>query len=311
MNDRGKSDGLVVPAKPPNNAGVPVAEAVEGRGPAEGNAASKTRAGRRAGNSAPSALGRVRYRAQQDKGTRFTALLHHVTVDRLRVAYRAINPRAASGVDEVTWHAYGQNLEDNLRGLHRRVHCGGYRAKPTRRTYIPKPDGRMRPRGIAAPGGQDRPTSGGARFWNASTRQDFLGFSYGFRPNRSQHRSPGRPGCGHPRERKVNWIIDADIRGFFDNISHEWLMSSWSTGSPIGGCCGFSEEMVHSGFGVSANTASGPPHELDTPRGRCIPLAALCERVPALRAGPAGFMIGGNATRKARSPSSATPTTLL
>src|SRR5215211_5757699 len=102
MNDGGKSDGLVVPAKPPNNAGAPAAEAVEGRGPAEGNAASKTRPGRRAGQGAPSALGRVRRRAQLDKKARFTALLHHVDVDLLRAAYRALNPRAATGVDEVT-----------------------------------------------------------------------------------------------------------------------------------------------------------------------------------------------------------------
>src|SRR3954451_14998544 len=147
MNDCGKSDGRVVPAKLPNNAGVPVAEAVEERRPAEGKAASKTRPGPRAGFDAPSALDRVRYCAQQEKGTQFTALLHHVSVDRLQAAYRAINPRAVAGVDEVTWSAYGQDLRGNLQDLHRRVHCGGYRAKPTRRAYIPKHDGRLRPLG--------------------------------------------------------------------------------------------------------------------------------------------------------------------
>src|SRR5687768_16539006 len=111
MHERGKSDGPVVPAKPPNKAGVSAAEAVEGRGPAKGNAASKTRPGRRAGHDAPSALGRVRRRAQQDKEARFTALLHHVDVDRLRAAYGALNPRAATGIDGVTWRAYGQDLE--------------------------------------------------------------------------------------------------------------------------------------------------------------------------------------------------------
>jgi hypothetical protein len=136
MNERGKSDGPVVPAKPPNNTGLPVAEAVEERGPAKGNAASKTRPGHGAGQDAPSALDRVRQRAQADKEARFTALLHHVTVDRLRAAYGALNPKAATGVDGVTWRAYGQDLEANLRGLHGRVQRGSYRARPTRRAYI-------------------------------------------------------------------------------------------------------------------------------------------------------------------------------
>src|SRR6476661_10202526 len=116
----------------------------------KGNTASKTRPGLSAGQDAPSALDRVRQVAVRDKKARFTALLHHVDVDRLRAAYRAINPNAAPGVDEVTWAAYGQDLEDNLRGLHERLHAGRYRARPTRRVYIPKADGRLRPLGIAA-----------------------------------------------------------------------------------------------------------------------------------------------------------------
>src|SRR5680860_560442 len=150
MHDRGKSDGPVVPTKLLNNAGLPAAEVVEERGPAEGNAASKTRPGHRAGQDASSALDRVRRRAQRDREGQFTALLHHVDVDRLRAAYRAINPRAATGVDGVTWRAYGQDLEVNLHDLHGRVHRGSYRARPTVRAYIPKPDGRERPLGIAA-----------------------------------------------------------------------------------------------------------------------------------------------------------------
>src|SRR4051812_25576272 len=125
MDDRGKSDGLVVPAKLPNKTGRPVAEAGEGRGPAEGNAASKTRAGRRAGMGASSALGRVRARAVVDKGARFSALLHHVDAERLGAAYAGLNPRAASGADGVTWEAYGQHLEANLQGLLGRLHRGG------------------------------------------------------------------------------------------------------------------------------------------------------------------------------------------
>ena len=125
-----------------------MAEVVEGRGSPEGNAASATRSGLSAGQSAPSGLDRVRQVARKDKDVRFTALLHHVDVDRLRAAYWAIRPKAAPGVDGVTWHDYGQDLEENLRDLHARVHRGSYRAKPSRRVFIPKPDGRQRPLGI-------------------------------------------------------------------------------------------------------------------------------------------------------------------
>ena len=150
MYDRGKSDDPVVPTKPPNNAQGGVAEAVEGRGSPKGNAASATRSGHGAGQSVPSGLDRVRRVAQKDKEVRFTALLHHVDVDRLRAAYWAIRPKAAPGVDGVTWHDYGQDLEENLKDLHARVHRGSYRAKPSLRAYIPKADGRLRPLGIAA-----------------------------------------------------------------------------------------------------------------------------------------------------------------
>ena len=106
-------------------------------------------------------LDRVRQVARKDKDVRFTALLHHVTVERLRAAYRAIRPGAAPGVDGVTWQDYGQDLEENLRDLHARVHRGAYRARPSRRVFIPKPDGRLRPLGVAVAGGQDRPAGGG------------------------------------------------------------------------------------------------------------------------------------------------------
>ncbi len=150
MHERGKSDSPVVPAKPPNNAAQAAAEVVEGRGLAKGNTASKTRPGRSAGQGAPSALDRVRRVAEQDKDARFAALLHHVTVDRLRAAYRALSPKAAAGVDGVTWQIYGQQLEANLHDLHGRLQRGAFRAKPSRRSYIPKADGGQRPLGIAA-----------------------------------------------------------------------------------------------------------------------------------------------------------------
>ena len=147
MHEHGKSDSPVVPARPPNKAVA--AEAAEERGLAEGNTDGPTRPGLRAGPGVPSGLDRVREVARRDKDARFTALLHHVGLDRLWAAYVAINPKAAPGVDQVTWDAYGQNLRENLEDLLRRVHSGAYRASPSRRVYIPKPDGRQRPLGIA------------------------------------------------------------------------------------------------------------------------------------------------------------------
>ncbi|HYZ88915.1 MAG TPA: group II intron reverse transcriptase/maturase, partial [Myxococcales bacterium] len=150
MDDREKSDGPVVPKKLSNNAQGGAAEAVEGSGPAKGNTASETRPGLSAGHGALSGLDRVRRVAATDKEARFTALLHHVDIERLRLAYFALRPKAAPGVDGVTWEDYGQDLEGNLRDLHARVHRGAYRARPSRRVYIPKSDGRLRPLGIAA-----------------------------------------------------------------------------------------------------------------------------------------------------------------
>ena len=222
MHDRGKSDGLVVPAKLPNNTGVPVAEVVEGRGPAEGNAASKTRTGHRAGVDASSALERVRRRAREDKGARFSALLHHVDAERLGAAYAGLNPRAATGTDGVTWEAYGRDLEVNLQDVLGRVHRGGYRAKPARRAYIPKADGRQRPLGIAAL--EDKLLQRAVvEVLNGIYEADFVGFSYGFRPGRSAHDALDALAAGI-YDRKVNWVLDADIRDFFGSLDHGWLM---------------------------------------------------------------------------------------
>ena len=178
MNERRKSDGRVVPEKLPNNPGGPGAEAVEGRRPAKGNAAGETRPGRSAGLGVSSDLDRVRQVARRGKDVRFTALLHHVTVERLEAAYRAIRPGAAAGVDGVTWQEFGQELEGNLRDLHARVHRGAYRAKPSRRAYIPKQDGRLRPLGVAAL--EDKILQRAvAEVLNAIYEQDFVGFSAG------------------------------------------------------------------------------------------------------------------------------------
>lgn len=221
MNERGKSDSPVLPAKPPNNAGQPAAEAVEGRGLAKGNAASKTRPGPRAGQGGSHALDRVRRAARRDKEAQFTALLHHVTVDRLRVAYRGLNPKAAVGVDGVTWRAYGQDLEANLQDLHQRVQRGSYRAKPSRRVYIPKADGRLRPLGVAVL--EDKIVQRAVvEVLNAIYECDFLGLSYGFRPGRGPHDALDALAVGIGRK-KVNWVLDADIRDFFGSLDRGWM----------------------------------------------------------------------------------------
>jgi RNA-directed DNA polymerase len=222
MNDRGKSDSRVVPVKPTNNTGRPVAEPVEERRLAKGNTdqqnASRTLS---RDDDASSALDRVRQAARKDKTAKFTALMHHVDVRRLRRAYWATNPKAATGVDGLTWGEYGRDLEANLEDLHARLHRGAYRASPSRRVYIPKPDGRQRPLGIATL--EDKIVQRAVvEVLNAIYEEDFLGFSYGFRPGRSPHDALDALAVGIEKK-KVNWVLDADIRGFYDAIDHEWL----------------------------------------------------------------------------------------
>lgn len=208
--------------KRPNKAGDPVAEAVEERRPAKGNTDDSTRPGHSAGPGVPSGLERVREVARRDKDARFTALLHHVTLERLHAAYRAIRPQAAAGTDGVTWASYGQDLEANLSDLHVRVQSGAYRAKPSRRVYIPKADGRLRPLGIASL--EDKIVQRAVvEVLNAIYEVDFLGFSYGFRPGRKPHDALDALAAGIYKK-KVNWIIDADIRDFFSKLDQAWLM---------------------------------------------------------------------------------------
>jgi group II intron reverse transcriptase/maturase len=221
MNEAGKSYSPVVPAKPPNKAVPAAAEAVEERGLAKGNTASKTRSGLRAGMRVPHALDRVRQAAKRDKEMKFTALLHHVTVESLREAYRGVRPQAAPGVDGLTWEAYGQDLEANLEDLHWRLHSGTYRAKPSRRVYISKADGRQRPLGIASL--EDKITQRAVvGVLNNIYEADFLGFSYGFRPGRNQHDALDALAVGIQRK-KVNWVLDADVADFFIRLDHTWL----------------------------------------------------------------------------------------
>ena len=222
MNGYGQSDGPVVPANPPNKTVRAAAEVGEERGPAKGNTASKTHPGHSAGHGASNALERVREVARRDKEARFTALLHHVSPGRLRAAYWAIRPQAAPGADGVTWADYGQNLETNISDLHARVQAGRYRAKPSRRVYIPKADGRQRPLGIASL--EDKIVQRAVvEVLNAVYEVDFRGFSYGFRPGRGPHHALDALAVGIGRKR-VNWVLDADIRDFFNQLDHAWLM---------------------------------------------------------------------------------------
>ena len=221
MHDPGKSDGPIVPKKQTNKAPPWATESAEERGPAKGNSPESDTSRTQSRIDVPSGLERVRLAAKRDKNARFTALLHHVTRWRLEEVYWRIKPKAAAGVDGVTWTQYGESLEENLKDLLARLRRGGYRAKPSRRAYIPKADGRQRPLGVASL--EDKIVQGAVvTVLNAIYECDFLGFSYGFRPGRGPHNALDALTVG--LRRKVSWVLDADIRGFFDAISHEWLL---------------------------------------------------------------------------------------
>lgn len=223
MNGPGKSDSRVVPGKSPNKAGQPAAEGMEGRRLAEGNLRQQNAPRAQHRDGAPSALERVRQAAARDRKMRFTTLLHHVyDPTALRSAYLALKRDASPGVDGETWRHYGESLESNLLDLSGRLARGGYRAKPVRRAYIPKADGRQRPLGVTTL--EDKIVQRATvDVLNAIYETDFLGFSYGFRPGRSQHKALDALYVGL-RMKKVNWVLDLDIRGFFDAIDHGWLV---------------------------------------------------------------------------------------
>ncbi len=223
MNGPGKSDRPVVPKKSPNQAGSSAAEGAEGRGLAKGNPSQPNASRTPSRSDAPSALERVRQAARRDKKMRFTALLHHIyRPETLRQAYLSLQRDAAPGVDGQTWRHYGEGLEANLLDLSERLKRGAYRAKPVRRAYIAKTDGRQRPLGV--PTLEDKIVQRATvEVLNAIYEIDFLGFSYGFRPGRSQHNALDALYTGL-LTRKVNWVLDADIRGFFDAIDHGWLV---------------------------------------------------------------------------------------
>jgi len=222
MHEPEKSDPSTVAAKPANNPEGLGAESVERREGAEGNTIKGRMRRTPSRVSMSSGLERVRERAKTEKKERFTALLHHVDVDLLRTSYSRLKRDAAPGVDGITWGQYEQNLESNLVDLHARVHRGAYRSQPSRRKFIPKADGRERPLGIAAL--KDKIVQRAVvEVFNAIYEEDFLGFSYGFRPKRGQHDALDALAVGITQT-PVNWIVDIDVRAFFDTVSHEWLI---------------------------------------------------------------------------------------
>jgi RNA-directed DNA polymerase len=221
MHGGGKSDPGIVAVKLANNAEQSAAESVEPRTGTKGNADQQSTRQAQDWESVSQALARIRQAAKLRKKERFTSLLHHVSVDLLRLSFFALKKDAAPGVDGLAWRDYEANLEDNLEDLHDRVHRGAYRALPSRRQYIPKADGRQRPIAICAL--EDKIVQRAvAVVLNAIYEEDFLGFSYGFRPKRSQHDALDALIVGITTT-KVNWILEVDIRSFFDEVNRDWL----------------------------------------------------------------------------------------
>src|SRR6266404_8681325 len=222
MHDTEKSDFGIVAVKPTNKAGQSVAELVEPRPGTKGNAEQQRMHRTQSRARMSQTLDRVRKAARLRKKDRFTALFHHINVDALRTAFYALRRKAAPGVDGMTWQDYEADLEPRLEGLHQRVHRGAYRPQPSRRTYIPKADGKRRPLAIAAL--EDKIVQGATVIvLNAIYEGDFCGFSYGFRPGRGPHDALDAL-CVAIKIRKVNWLLDADIRNFFGAVSQDWLV---------------------------------------------------------------------------------------
>jgi len=219
MHGRGKSDSAIVAGKPTNKAGQPAAEPVERRAEAKGNASQQSTRRAQDRESVSQALKRIRQVARQRKKERFTSLFHHLSAELLRLAFFALKRDAAPGVDGLTWQDYEADLDRKIEDLHARVHRGAYRALPARRQYIPKADGQQRPLAVAAL--EDKIIQKAVcAVLNVIYEEDFLGFSYGFRPKRSQHDALDALTVGIYGT-KVNYIFDADLRSFFDSVSQQ------------------------------------------------------------------------------------------
>src|SRR5437667_879853 len=222
VNVQEKSDCAVVPVNQSNKGGQPTAEAGEERAQTKENIVQSHKLPTQSGKGLSQGLHGVRQAAKDRKQERFTALLHHLSLGLLRDSFYALKRQASPGVDGVTWQEYEAGVEDRLIDLHSRVHRGAYRARPSRRVYIPKADGRQRPLGIAAL--EDKIVQQAVvTVLNQIYETDFLGFSYGFRPGRNPHQALDALTVAIERKR-VNWVLDADIRNFYDSLSHDWML---------------------------------------------------------------------------------------
>ena len=284
MNANRKSDESVVPATSANNGAAEApAESAEERGSAKRNAeqaALRRTLGRTKRKSR--GLHGVREAARKDGTLKFIALLHHVNEDCLTEAFFNLKKTAAVGVDGITWHEYERNMKVNIADLHDRIHRGAYRAKPSRRAWIPKPDGRLRPLGIASL--EDKVVQQ-AVLWVLQSiyEQDFLGFSYGYRPGRKQHDALDALSVAITGNR-VNWILDADIEGFFDAIDHEWLIKFLEHRIGDHRILRLIRKWLRAGVSEegewSKTTVGSPPTHL-----QCVPVGDFTvtfQRVPAL-----------------------------
>ena len=223
MNGLKQSDSVIVPLRAANKGGSSPAEPTEGRTGTKGNPRRQSMHRTRGRDRMSQAAKRIRQAATRKPKEKLTALLHHITTEALRSAYFSLKKEAAAGVDGVTWHEYGEGLAERLHDLHDRVHSGAYRALPSRRVEIPKPDGGTRPLGIAALEDKIVQKAVAETILLPIYEPEFLGFSYGFRPGRGAHDALDALAFGIKR-RKVNWIVDADIRSYFDRIDRDWLI---------------------------------------------------------------------------------------
>src|ERR1700756_3970529 len=222
MSTMEKSDSPEVAAKQVNKAALAAAESVERRGGAKENADQQSTVRTQSRAAVSNAQTRIRDAVTRNRQGKLTALLHHISIDVLQASFFDLKRSAAPGVDEMTWADYVENIEANLADLHRRVHTGAYRALPSRRTYIPKADGRQRPLGIA--GLEDKIVqSAVVAILTPIYEAEFLGFSYGFRPGRNQHQALDALAFGIGK-RRINWVLDADIQAFFDTVNQDWLV---------------------------------------------------------------------------------------
>jgi hypothetical protein len=288
MHVNGDSDGRIVPTKGPNAS----AEAPEGRRPTKENTEQPTASRTQSRISASSALLGVRDVARRDKRARFTALLHHVSAAQLRASFYALKREAAPGVDGVTWTEYETDLDTRLSALHGRVHAGTYRAQPSKRADIPKPDGQQRPLGIAAL--EDKVVQHAVgTVLNQIYEADFVDFSYGFRPGRSPHHALDALWVGLMRK-EVNWVLDADIRGFFDAIDHGWLKKFVEHRIADRRMLRLMQKWLRAGVSEDGEWSKT---EVGTPQGAVIsPLAG--QYLPALRVRPVGAPLAATTRRR-------------